>query len=157
MTPENTIGRHQPAGYFGVGAHFLDHETNIGSLFRTAQFMGASYIFTVGKKYERQASDTGKAWRELPLYHYENMTDLYRALPMQCKLVAIEIQEDSIALPNYEHPEQAVYLLGNETHGLPTQILNAADAVVHIPSTHCLNVAVAGSQVIYDRVAKQFK
>ena len=38
--------------------------------------------------------------------------------------------------------------------GLPQEVLDACDDVVQIPSANSLNVAVAGSIVAYDRLAK---
>jgi tRNA G18 (ribose-2'-O)-methylase SpoU len=154
MKPIETTFRHKPRGWFGVGACFLNYDQNIGSLFRTAQFMGASYIYTIGNEYERQSSDTGKSWKDIPLMHYKLCNDFYISKPKSAQIVSVEITENSTNLVDFVHPEQAIYLLGNETSGLPTNIINASDHVIHIPSTHCLNVAVAGSIVIYDRIAK---
>jgi len=154
MKPIETVRRFQPKGYYGIGCINLSDNVNIGSLFRTAQFMGASYVYTVGNSYVKQKSDTGKSWRNMPCFHYENMTGFLRGLPKACKLVGVEISDDSISLPEFKHPESAIYLLGNESEGLPTKVMEICDSVVHILSIHCLNVAIAGSIVVYDRIAK---
>ncbi len=44
--------------------------------------------------------------------------------------------------------------MGNEKNGLPAPILTACHEIVQLPGSFSLNVAVAGSVVLYDRVAK---
>ena len=50
-----------------------------------------------------------------------------------------------------EHPERAAYLLGAEDHGLSPAVLAMCHRIVVLPGRHCLNVAVAGSLILYDR------
>ena len=52
------------------------------------------------------------------------------------------------------HPERAVYLLGSETDGLSPEALEHCADVVQIPGEFSLNVSVAGSIVLYDRLLK---
>ena len=59
-------------------------------------------------------------------------------------------------LEDFEHPLDAVYLLGSEDAGLPTSVLRACHEVVTLRSEHyaSYNVAIAGSLVLYDRQQK---
>jgi len=57
-------------------------------------------------------------------------------------------------LHTFVHPEQAVYLLGAEDDGLPESVLRDIP-VLEAPSEWCLNVATAGSLVLYDRLVKE--
>ncbi len=61
----------------------------------------------------------------------------------------------SVPIAGFKHPERAVYLLGAEDSGLPDSIASKCQAVVHIESPMCLNVSVAGSIVMFDRVNKR--
>ncbi len=142
-------------GYCGIGIEFYVKDVNVGTLWRSAHAFGASFIFTVGREYKRQASDTTAAWKHVPLYHYLSIDDLYKSLPHDCRLVGVEIVDGSYSLPAFIHPEQAVYLLGSEVNGLTPQALQKVHMTVQIPTIYCLNVAVAGSIVLYDRVAKE--
>ena len=45
-------------GFFGVGIENTKTHQNIGTLWRSASIMGASFMFTIGKRYKKQASDT---------------------------------------------------------------------------------------------------
>lgn len=140
--------------YFAVAIYHPKFECNVGTLFRSAHAFGASALFTVGRRYRRQASDTTHAAGQMPLLHFDTVEDLIGHLPHGAPLVGVEIGEGAEALPFFKHPRQATYLLGAEDHWLPPAVLKQCHKVVQVPSSHCLNVAVAGSVVLYDRVAK---
>lgn len=141
-------------GYFGIGIILPKSECNVGGLFRSAQAFGASLVFTVGRRYQRQASDTGAATKHIPLFHYPDVDAMFGGLPKDCLLIAIEVT-GALSLPSFSHPERAVYLLGPEDGSIPMVPLARAVATIRIPSDRCLNVATAGSIVMYDRVAKE--
>jgi tRNA G18 (ribose-2'-O)-methylase SpoU len=73
-------------------------------------------------------------------------------LPKGCKLVGIELLDDAIALPSFRHPLQAAYVLGPERGSLSEALLARCDFTVKIPTSFCVNVAMAGAIVMYDRV-----
>jgi tRNA G18 (ribose-2'-O)-methylase SpoU len=141
-------------GYFGIGVYHVKHEVNIGTLWRSAYQLGAAFVFTVGRRYEKQSSDTLKAWRHIPLYHYETVEELVTFHPLDCRIIGVEM--GGYPLPEFCHPERCVYLLGAEDHGLPEGVLAACHHHVAIPSVRfeSYNVAVAGSLVMYDRLVK---
>lgn len=142
-------------GYFGIGIEHTKSAVNVGTLWRSASNMGAVFMFTVGRRYRQQSSDTVKAFKHIPLFHYADLSDMYAHLPHDCMLVGVEITEDAQPLPDFAHPERAVYLLGAEDHGLSTEAVGRCHRIVVIPSIRCLNVAVAGSILMYDRNTKR--
>lgn len=141
-------------GYFGIGIEHTKCHHNIGTLWRSAHIFGAQYIFTIGKRYTRQASDVLKSWRELPLFHYADLQDMWSAIPYDCKVIGIELDDRAEDLHEFKHPERAVYLLGAEDHGLSSDALSRCHGLVKIPTWHALNVATTGSIVMYDRKIK---
>ena len=90
------------------------------------------------------------------MYNYKDFDDFTQHRPYGCPLVSVEIADNSHSLPFFSHPERAIYLLGAEDNGLPKDILNRSQAIIQIPAPKpfCLNVAVAGSIVMYDRFTK---
>jgi len=144
-------------GYFGIGIENGKTLSNLGTLWRSANILDASFIFTTGKRYAAQASDTLKTPRHIPLNHYTDFSDMYNHLPHDCQLVGVELVEASVSLPTFKHPERAVYLLGAEDHGLSADALKRCHRIIQIPTAKAvsLNVAVAGSLVMYDRFAKE--
>ncbi len=141
-------------GYFGIGIQNGKTKENLGTLWRGAYQLGASFIFTIGQRHKRQASDTYKSWQHIPLYRYTTFQEFYAALPYSCQLVAIE--QGGVDLSDFEHPSRAVYLLGAEDHGLTKEALQFAIHRVSLGSVrqNSYNVAQAGTLVMYDRYQK---
>lgn len=142
-------------GYFGVGVYEPKFGDNIGMLWRHARLYGADFIFTVGKRYSKEPTDTSETPKHTPLYHYADLEDLESHLPRGCELILIEQAEGSEKLPNATHPTRAVYLLGAEDHGLPEDLITS-HRVFEIPSgqPQSMNVSAAGTLVMYDRFIK---
>ena len=140
-------------GYFGVGIYHPKTTENIGTLWRTAHNFGADFIFTIGRRYKKQASDTTKAERHVPLYEYESFEDFRNHLPRGCSIVFVEQAEGAKNLKDAVHPETACYILGAEDYGVPGELMHGYQKL-YIDTPMCLNVAVAGSIVLYDRAIK---
>jgi tRNA G18 (ribose-2'-O)-methylase SpoU len=142
-------------GYFGIGIVAGKSPENVGGLWRSAHALGAAFIFTVGHRYPKQPTDTTKAWRHIPLMEFDSPGAFMDAQPKDCRIVAVECGKGRPKpLVNFNHPERAIYMLGAEDSGLPDDALEAADHLVVIPGDYCLNVATAGSILMYDRIAK---
>ena len=142
-------------GYMGIGVYCPKTEENIGTLWRSAYLFGASFIFTIGRRYKKQPSDTVKAHDQIPLWNFQSYEEFKEKLPYGARLVCVELAENSKPLPNFAHPKTAVYLLGAEDHGIPKAITDK-ELTVQIPAqkTFSMNVATAGSIVLYDRFIK---
>lgn len=141
-------------GYFGIGVFHPKKEENVGTLFRSAMALGAGFIFTIGRRYRQQSSDTCASHKYIPLFNYVDYDDFKRHSPINCPIVAIELSPDSRPIKNFVHPERCIYLLGAEDHGLPPKILESCYTSVVLPGKICLNVSVAGSLIMFDRVNK---
>lgn len=141
-------------GYYGVGIFEGKESTNMGTLWRSAMNFGADYIFTIGARYSKQRTDTTKTWRHVPLFHFKDWEDFMAHLPKDSDLVFIEQADGAVSLEKFAHPKQAIYILGAEDHGIPEDLMRG-HRKVEIESPMCLNVAVAGSIVMYDRQTKK--
>jgi tRNA(Leu) C34 or U34 (ribose-2'-O)-methylase TrmL len=139
-------------GFFAIGVYHPMHRVNIGTLWRSAYIFGAAYIFTIGQEYKKQSSDTMCAPRHIPLLQYPTLNDFHTHIPHDTKIICIENAERAIPLGRFCHPQRAIYLLGAEDEGLPVYLIRAYQTVI-IPTAlpYCLNVAVAGSLVMYHR------
>jgi tRNA G18 (ribose-2'-O)-methylase SpoU len=144
-------------GYFGVGIIDGKCSENVGTLWRSAANFGAAFIFTVGNRYKRQPTDTVATYRHVPYWRFDDWIDCHAHLPYDCQLIGVEIADRAISLETFTHPERAVYLLGPEDGSIPDDILAKCSHVLRIQSVFCLNVAVAGSVVMYDRQTKQLE
>ena len=142
-------------GYFGIGIYHGKNEENIGTLWRSAAILGADFIFTIGRRYKKQCSDTMKTPRHIPLYNYSDYDDFFRHVPYDCPVIAVELADNSVALEDFKHPERCIYLLGAEDNGLPESILNRCRNTVQLIGDYCMNVATAGSIVMYSRAVQR--
>jgi tRNA G18 (ribose-2'-O)-methylase SpoU len=140
-------------GYFGIGIVNGKTEANLGTLWRAANLYDAAFIFTVGSRYKRQASDTPNTPLHVPLFEFQAMDDLLQHLPYGCPLVGVELDPRATMLSSFTHPERACYLLGAEDHGLSPTVLDRCHMIVQIdtPKPQSMNVSVAGSLVMHDR------
>jgi tRNA G18 (ribose-2'-O)-methylase SpoU len=138
-------------GYFAIGAERISKSLNLGNLMRSAHGFGASFTFTVGATYQalEARADTSKGQLHLPHYNWDSLDKL--ALPSGCKLVGIELIDDAIDLPSFRHPLRAAYVLGPERGSLTPELVARCDYVIKIPTSFCINVAMAGAIVMYDR------
>lgn len=141
-------------GYFGIGIQGVHKPMNLGALLRSAHAFSASFAFTVAASYERDEgnlADTSDAAGAMPFYEYPDVDSFW--LPQGCQLVGIEIVDDAIDLPSFRHPTNAAYILGPERGGLSERMLARCVHVVKIPTRFSINLALAGSLVMYDRLA----
>jgi tRNA G18 (ribose-2'-O)-methylase SpoU len=141
-------------GYCAIGILYHKRGYNIGTLWRSAYILGASYIFTIGTKYKKQTSDVLKTWSRIPLFHYDDFDEFRKNIPYDCRLIGIELSDKAIPLKTFKHPKRAIYLLGAEDSGLPQKVLEQCHEVIQLPGSYSLNVAVTGSIVLTDRVQK---
>lgn len=141
-------------GYFGIGIFNGKTPENLGTLWRSADLLGAAFIFTIGRRYKHQATDTMKSYRNIPLYNYESFEDFIKSLPFDCQLIGIELDSKSVPIANFKHPERAIYLLGAEDNGLTKEAIDKCQKLVQLPGRFSMNVAVAGSIIMYDRISK---
>lgn len=139
-------------GYFGIGVEGISKPMNLGSLMRTAHAFSASFVFTIGAVYARHEggrADTSDAPANVPLYEFADRAEF--RLPVGCALVGIELVDDAVELPSFRHPRAAAYVLGPERGSVSPELLARCDHVVKIPTRFCINLALAGALVMYDR------
>ena len=134
--------------FFGIGILNGKTPENLGVLWRSAQNLGASFIFTIGNRYAKQACDTHNAVKSMPYFHYENFEEFYKNLPKGARLVGVELTESAQPLETFNHPRRCVYLLGAEDHGLSNAAIEKSHFLVKFKSQLSLNVSVAGSIVM---------
>jgi tRNA G18 (ribose-2'-O)-methylase SpoU len=140
-------------GFFGVGAEEISKPMNLGALMRTAHAFGASFFFTINahpKVREAYNADTSRSFGHVPYYPYDKLEEL--RLPKGCVLVGVEITDEAVELPRFQHPQGAAYVFGRERGSLSPEMQARCAHIVQIPTKFSLNVGVAGALVMYDRL-----
>lgn len=152
MVLVSNMGSRPPRGYFGIGVEGISKPMNFGNLMRTAHGFGASFVFTVApaRVIGEPKSDTTHARDHMPWYSFASPGEL--ALPDECRLVGMELTDDAVELPSFRHPLRAAYVLGPEGGSLSPEMMERCEFIVKIPIHICINVAMAGSIVMYDRM-----
>ncbi len=142
------------SGFYGIGIEQGKCEFNYWTLFRTAQILNADFLFVIGKRFKPGVPDTMKSYRHIPTYSYINFEDFNSHRPFDCVLIGVELIESAINILEYKHPKRAIYLLGSEDNGLSHDALTSCQDIVKLSGERSMNVAVAGSIIIYDRINK---
>lgn len=139
-------------GYFTIGIYRNKTAENLGTLWRSAYQLGAAGVFTINHKYEKQSTDSFRTMHQIPFWDYADWDAFLTNRPRGAQLVGIEM--GGVPLRQFEHPQQAIYLLGSEDQGLPDKILAQCQHIVSLEAVKrpSFNVAVAGSLVMYDRM-----
>jgi len=140
-------------GYFGIGSERISKPMNLGAVLRTGHAFGASFAFTIGSPLDRreaERADTSKSAGHLPLYQWSSLEEM--ALPRECVLVGVELDERAVDLPAFRHPLKAAYLLGPEKGDLSEAAKARCAHLVKIPMRFCVNLSVAAALVMYDRM-----
>lgn len=145
---------------FSIASWNTTKEHNIGSLVRTAHAVAAEEVVLVGdREWNVEAARTAELYTTVTqVADLEAFRDHLAA--GRWNLVAIELDPRATNLFEAEYPERPCFLLGAEVGGVPEDLLADARLIVQIPQwglVPSLNVAVAGSIVVYDYLAKQHR
>jgi len=140
-----------------IAAWSISKEHNVGSLVRTAHAAGAEEVILVGdREWNVEAARTSDLYTQI--IHLGSADELLEHLEARrYGLVVVELAPTSVSLFDAEYPSRPCFLVGAELGGVPEELIRAAELVVEIPQwglVPSLNLAMAGSIVIYDHLAK---
>lgn len=141
----------------GIGLINPKSPTNVGAVMRAAGCFGVSYVQYTGERYARAAkfhTDTKNARLSIPLSHSENLVE---TKDKSVAIVCVDLIEGAVALQDFVHPKNALYVFGPEDGTIDQETIDAAQAAVYIPTKGCLNLAASVNVVLYDRTAKASK
>jgi tRNA (guanosine-2'-O-)-methyltransferase len=130
------------------------HGVNLGTLLRTCDAVGAC-MAVPRWPWVPEALERGNTLRRPNCVHWvgDPVGWLTRQRADGWRVLGVELAEDAIRLADLPAARQpTIAVLGHEQTGLPPQALALLDDVVEIPMVgtgHSLNVAVAGSLVLY--------
>jgi len=140
-----------------IAAWNITKEHNVGSLVRTAHAVAVDEVILVGEReWNVEAAKTSELYTTVTqLANIEAFREHLES--RRWNLVAVELDRRAVNLFEAEYPERPCFLLGAELGGVPGELLDEAELVVQIPQwglVPSLNLAIAGSIVIYDYLAK---
>ena len=128
--------------------------TNVGAVMRAAGCYQVDGVFYTGQRYAKAAkfnTDTKNRVTSIPL---TGVDSLIANISSEIKDVCVDLVEGAIPLPEYQHPENALYIFGPEDGTIDQCIIDKADAVVYVPTVGCMNLAASVNVLLYDRLSK---
>lgn len=141
-----------------IAAWNITKEHNVGSLVRTAHAVAAEEVLLIGERdWNVEAARTAELFTTVTQVPDANAFRRHLE-DREYTLVAVELDDRAVNLFDAEYPERPCFLLGAELGGVPPDLLDDAELVVQIPQwglVPSLNLAVAGSVVLYDFLAKR--
>ena len=140
-----------------LAAWNISKEHNVGSLVRTAHAAAVEEVVLVGEReWNLEAARTAELYTTVTqLPDIEAFRSHMRS--QRWNLVAVELDHRAVNLFDAEYPERPCILLGAELGGVPEELLEESELVVQIPQwglVPSLNLAIAGSIVLYDCLGK---
>lgn len=134
------------------------YQHNVGAVLRAASCYGIGQVWFTGDRI--QIEEGQRLPREERMKGYASVELIQFDYPMDVfergvTPVAIEVRENSIPLPLFQHPDNAVYVFGPEDGSLSKGLLRHCHQFVIIPTLHCTNLAAAVYTVLYDRMCKE--
>ncbi len=129
--------------------------SNVGAVLRAVGCYQADEVRYTGERFDRALkfqTDTKNAKSRIPLVQTDQLlADLPRAIQVVC----VELVLGAKSLPDFQHPESAIYIFGPEDGSIKQSLIDQADHVVYVPTQGCMNLAASVNVVLYDRLAKQ--
>lgn len=130
---------------------------NVGSIFRTADALGANKIYLTGFTGTPKQSKVKKtalgAEASVEWEYVKSTSEVVRQLREEgYTIIAAEKNATSIDAREWKPSQKTAILLGNEERGLSPRILNLCDKTVHLPMQgikESLNVSVAAGALGY--------
>lgn len=140
----------------GIVLYEPKFEENVGTALRSAFLLGADCLVIIGgtKKILHQATNTPAVQRNIPTFLFSDWPAFKFSFEKdKCAFVAIEMSRPSTLLTAYAHPRNVFYIFGNESYGIPLEIIQQCETTVRIPAIRkeSYNLAMAVTLVLYDR------
>lgn len=152
-----------------VIAHNIRSTHNVGSIFRTAEGFGVSKIILSGytpyptlaldnrlphisDKLTAQIHKTALGAETLVPFEHQHEPQLDNLRAAGYRIVGLEQNKRSIMLDVYQPPKKIVLLLGEEVHGITSDLIDQCDDLIEIPMVgkkESFNVSVATGVALY--------
>jgi len=152
-----------------VIAHNIRSTHNVGAIFRTAEGFGVQRIILSGyTPYPKQPGDTrlphiaekltsqihktALGAEEIVPFEYQEEPDLSKLKTEGYRIVGLEQASTSVLLQKYIAPRKIALILGEEVHGIPSELLSECEDIVEIPMVgkkESFNVSVATGIALY--------
>lgn len=137
---------------------------NVGTVLRACSCFGIKQLWFSGKRvslkgdknkgYRLPREERMRGYKEVELRNFDYF---FEQFDRTVTPVAIELREGAEMLPQFEHPENPLYVFGPEDGSIDQVMMRHCHRIVVIPTAHCVNLAAAVYLVLYDRLIKRLQ
>lgn len=137
-------------------AQNIEHDFNLGSILRSANFFGIFKFYYYGrKKFDRRSC--------LGCYHYIDVINLptlddVKKLKQEYIFIGLENNvPNTVPMNTFSYPKNSLFCFGEEGMGLDKSIIELCDHLLEIPafgSVRSLNVGTASAITMWDYITK---
>ena len=133
----------------------VNDSANIGMILRICDAVACQQaIFVdVEQPQSRRIKSVSRSMSDKMAHSFISFNELNRMIGSLGQLVAVEITTESDDLYDAELPQNVTFVIGNERHGIPQNVLNLCSCAVHIPMfgiNSSMNVATALGIALYE-------
>ena len=129
----------------------LRHNRNASLICRTAGVAGCEKLITSGNGKLLPDVTRGPS---IPVSNHRTLVPVLKKYQKNgFKVISLELTPNSKKITNFSFPVDSIIVSGNESSGVPEEVLELSDYVVEIPvhgDPPCYNVAIATSIAIYE-------
>ena len=126
---------------------------NISSVVRSANAFAMRSVYICGRKQWDRRGAVG-THHYINVHHAPDTISVIKGVRSAgYKVVAAELTEDAIALPNYNWDSHTAVVFGEEGRGISPEVLDSVDEVVYVPqfgTVRSMNVATVAGMFMYD-------
>jgi tRNA (guanosine-2'-O-)-methyltransferase len=145
---------HRCWGHLIAASLWPMHDANLGTLLRTCDAVGACLAVPRFRWVDNALARGNTLRRPSCVHRVGDPTDWLRSQRTHgSRVVGVELADEAIRLADLPPADRrTIVVLGHEATGIPPEALDLLDHTVEIPmigTGHSLNVAVAGSLVLY--------
>lgn len=150
-------------------AHNIRSTHNVGAIFRTSEGFGVKRIILSGytpyptfpgdtrlphiaNKLTAQIHKSALGAEQLVSFEYQTHPDFAALRRGGFTVIGLEQDEQAVRLPDFRPPEKIALLLGEEVHGLTSELRQECDVLIEIPmygQKESFNVSVAAGIALY--------
>lgn len=133
---------------------------NVGAAKRACSCFGIKQLWYSGDRVPIEGNAGYRLPREERMRGYadvelRNFDYFFEQFDRGVTPVAVELRQNSELLPQFVHPEKALYVFGPEDGSIDQVMLRHCHRFVVIPTAHCVNLSAAIYLILYDRMMKR--
>jgi len=139
----------------------IKNAENLGHIIRLVDNIGGEDVFLLEESFILRKSYikriAGMSYSHIKV-HSVSFAEFLKIIPEDYSLVALETSEGSKNIYNVKLPSKIVFMLGNESYGIPSECISKCSQSVYIPmigKNKSMNISHALSVTLFEWMRQQ--